>query len=144
MNTIKDRIGQHEVLLPINHNYYNLRKKKEIHIYLRHEVPLPIDHNQHKIINLYLLEKIFSVETLFCRVSGCCYIYRSQLCDWGIWRSDLLSDYRSRITVDRPIALSDRDKAVKEWKTFEDVVMVMTGRGGERGETVMFCYYYNS
>ena len=28
MNTIKDRIGRHEVLLPINHNYYNLRKKK--------------------------------------------------------------------------------------------------------------------
>ena len=54
----------------------------------------------------------------------------------------MLSDYRSRITVDRPIALSD--KAVKEWKTFEDVVMVMTGRGGERGETVMFCYLYNS
>ena len=22
--------------------------------------------------------------------------------------------------------------------------MVMTGRGGERGETVMFCYLYNS
>ena len=24
-----DRIGQHEVLLPINHNRYNFRKKKK-------------------------------------------------------------------------------------------------------------------
>ena len=28
MNTIKDRIRRHEVLLPIDHNYYKLRKKK--------------------------------------------------------------------------------------------------------------------
>ena len=54
MNTIKDRIGQHEVLLPINHNHYNLRKKKEKDIHLRHEVLLPIDHNQHKYIYIYL------------------------------------------------------------------------------------------
>ena len=27
---ITDRIGRHEVLLPINHNHYNFRKKKHI------------------------------------------------------------------------------------------------------------------
>ena len=26
---IADRIGRHEVLLPVNHNHYNFRKKKD-------------------------------------------------------------------------------------------------------------------
>ena len=30
---ITDRIGRHKVLLPINHNHYNFRKKKKrIHV----------------------------------------------------------------------------------------------------------------
>ena len=64
MNMIKDRIGRHEVLLPIN--YIHLRKKQ---------------------IHVHLLEKISLAETLFCRVSGCRYGYCNQLCYWGIWRS---------------------------------------------------------
>ena len=64
MNMIKDRIGRHEVLLPIN--YIHLRKKQ---------------------IHVHLLEKISSAERLFCRVSGCRYGYYNQLCYWGIWRS---------------------------------------------------------
>ena len=67
MNMIKDRIGRHEVLLPIN--YIHLRKKQ---------------------IHVHLLEKIYLAETLFCRVSGCRYGFCNQLCYWGIWRSDWL------------------------------------------------------
>ena len=64
MNMIKDRIGRHEVLLPIN--YIHLRKKQ---------------------IHVHLLEKTSLVERLFCRVSGYRYGYCYQLCYWGIWRS---------------------------------------------------------
>ena len=66
MNMIKDRIGRHEVLLPIN--YIHLRKKQ---------------------IHVHLLEKISLAERLFCRVSGCRYGYCNQLCYWGIWRAVL-------------------------------------------------------
>ena len=52
MNMIKDRIGRHEVPSPINHNYYNLRKKTK------------------KTKHVHLLEKISSVKALFCGVSG--------------------------------------------------------------------------
>ena len=68
MSMIEDRIGLHKVPLPIDHNQNNLRKKQ---------------------IQVHLLKKISSVETLFCGVSGCCYGYCNQLCDWGIWRSRL-------------------------------------------------------
>ena len=64
MNMIKDRIGRHEVLLPIHYIYL---RKKQIHV--------------------HLLEKISLAERLFCRVSGCRYGYCNQLCYWGIWRS---------------------------------------------------------
>ena len=60
MNMIKNRIGRHEVPLPINHNHYNLRKKQ---------------------VHVHLFEKISTVEILFCKLSGCYYSYRKQLCD---------------------------------------------------------------
>ena len=68
MSIIEDRIGTRKFPLPIDHNHYNLRRKQ---------------------IRVHLLKKISSVETLFCGVSGCCYGYCNQLCDWGIWRSGL-------------------------------------------------------
>ena len=40
-------------------------------------------------MHLHLLEKISSIEKLFCGVSDSCYGYCNQLCDWGIWRSGL-------------------------------------------------------
>ena len=63
------------------------------HEYGWHKVPLPIDHNHYNLrskwIQEHLIEKISSVETLFCGVSGFCYGYYNQLCDWVIWRCGL-------------------------------------------------------
>ena len=31
-NMIMDRIGRQEILLPINHDHFNFRKKKQLHL----------------------------------------------------------------------------------------------------------------
>ena len=68
---IADRIGRHEVLLPINHNQ-NFRENKCI--------PFSLSN----VTNLSILEN-----PQFGRVSGCCYGYCDKFCDWCIKLSAL-------------------------------------------------------
>ena len=42
---IPDQIGLHEVLLPINHNHYNFREKKQMHSFFVKEFLIPIIQN---------------------------------------------------------------------------------------------------
>ena len=39
MSIIKDRIGRHEVPLPMYHNHYNLRRK-QIHVHLLEKIAM--------------------------------------------------------------------------------------------------------
>ena len=72
---ITDKIGQHEVLLPINHNHYNFRKKGK-QINLGQTSPVGTMSKVKKFGNFLVF--------FFLRVSGCCYGYCDQLCDWWI------------------------------------------------------------
>ena len=69
---ITDRIRRHEVLLPINHNYYNFRENKCI--------PFSLSY----VTNASILKNL-----QFGRVSGCCYGYCDKFCDWWIKLSAL-------------------------------------------------------
>ena len=70
---ITDRIARHEVLLPINHNQYNFRKK--IHL----EQISPIE-----TISQGKYFSIVEIPQFFPRISTCCYGYCDQFCDWWI------------------------------------------------------------
>ena len=83
---ITDRIGQYEVLLPINHNHYQFSRKQCIPSFFLKK------NFQHQI----LAESLFRVTNSsilenhqFGRVSGCCYGYCDKLCDWWIELSAL-------------------------------------------------------
>ena len=64
---ITDRIGRNKVLLPTNHNHYNFREK--IHL------------GQTSSVGQCVKQKIWKFPSFF-RVTGCCYGYRDQFCDW--------------------------------------------------------------
>ena len=72
---ITDRVGRHGVPLPINHNRYNFREK----IHLGQTSPAG---TMSKITFLYFRSFSF-------RISGCCYGYFDQFCDWWIESSGL-------------------------------------------------------
>ena len=103
MRMITDRIGQQEVLLAINHNHFYF----------------PLGNTPRTIIssgdNAFCLTFLHFVNSLvFLWISGCCYGYCDNFCDW--WTSGVdyeeydwllqLSDYRSAITANYPITLS--------------------------------------
>ena len=73
-STITDRIGRHQFLLQIN-NRYNFRKK--IHLGQTSLVK-----TMSKVRNSSILE--IPQFTFFSRISGCCYGYCDQFCDWWI------------------------------------------------------------
>ena len=60
---ITDRIGRHEVLLPINHNRYNFRKKQ---IHLGQKSPV-----EKKVLRTKFLH--IGNSPFFFSISGCCY-----------------------------------------------------------------------
>ena len=61
---ITDRIGRQEVLLPISHSHYNLGQTPPVGTMSR--------------------AKIWKFPSVLFRVSGCCYGYCVQFCDWWI------------------------------------------------------------
>ena len=62
---ITDRIGRHEVLLPINHNRYNFCKK-QIHLGQKSPVEKKVKEQNSSISEILLF---------FFSMSGCCYGY---------------------------------------------------------------------
>ena len=74
---ITDRIGQHKVLLPINHNCYIFQKQK---ICLGQTCAVETT-SKEKIPQLWKFHNIFGC--------GCCYGYCDQFCDWWIWQKGL-------------------------------------------------------
>ena len=77
---ITDQIGRHEILLPINHNHYNFREKKNISLFAK-EILIPSIEKNSSILE----------NPQFGRASGCCYGYCDELCDWWMKLSALLS-----------------------------------------------------
>ena len=85
---ITDRIGRHEVLLPINYNHYNFRENKGILICER-----AFNANYPKLWKISLAKTLLNVSVTnssilenpqFGRVSGCSYGYFDKFCDWWI------------------------------------------------------------
>ena len=69
---IIDRVGRHEVLLPITHNQYNFKKK-----FIK-------DKCLHRRQYLKLKIPTFGNLPVFLRIIGCCHGYCDQFCDWLI------------------------------------------------------------
>ena len=75
---VTDRIGWLKVLLPINHNSYNFWKQ-QIH---SDKYVLERQCLSGKFLNFWKFHN-------FPRISGCCYGYCDQFCDWWIWLKGL-------------------------------------------------------
>ena len=92
---ITDGIRRHEVLLPINHNRYNFRKK-QIHLEQTYAVE-----TLSQIKDFFISEiPHFFFFFFFCRISSYHYGYCDQYCDWWIKLSGLSKiDCFSRLIV---------------------------------------------
>ena len=77
----------------------------------------------------------FGNSSIFFRISGCCYGYCDQFCDWWIWLSGLsiIGYFNRPVTANCLVTLSDysstewlvKNKAANAPITFEEIVMVM-------------------
>ena len=78
ISMITDRIGWQEVLLPINHNHYNVKKKKQ----KQNTSRTNISNGDNVLGKKFLHSGNFP---FFSERSSCCWGYCDQFCDWWIW-----------------------------------------------------------
>ena len=80
MRMITDRIGQQEVLLGINHNHFYFPPKKN--------TPRTIISSGDNVFCSTFLHFVNSL--VFLWISGCCYGYCDNFCDWWTSGVDLV------------------------------------------------------